>query len=287
MKDYIIYTDSACDIMPNILCEWGIRYSSLTYRFDGAEDYCNNEMSSDEFYRKMRDGGVAKTSAVNPEVFEEGFEKILKEGKDLLYIGFSSGLSSTYSSAKKAVEQLAPHYPEAKIFTIDSLSASAGLGLLLYLANEKKKSGASIEDTVRFCEDIKLNICHWFTVDDLVYLKRGGRISPTLAFVGNTLGLKPILHMDNEGHLVNVTKARGRKRSISALSDKLAELSVDIKNGKVFISHADCFSDAEQLSDMIYLKFGVKTDIITNVGTVIGAHSGPGTLALFFVGKER
>ncbi len=287
MRDYIIYTDSACDIKPDILSEWGVLCCSLTFRFNDGKEYSNNDMPVDAFYAKMREGGVAKTAAVNAETFEIEFEKIIKEGKDVLYIGFSSGLSTTYNSARIAAANLASKYPESKIITVDSLSASAGQGLLVYLANEKKKNGASIEECAQFCEDKKLHICHWFTVDDLVYLKRGGRISPTLAFVGNVLGLKPVLHMDNEGHLVNVSKVRGRKTSIAALGDKLGELSENIEGGVVFISHADCMSDAELLANMLNTKFGVTVKIITDVGTVIGAHSGPGTLALFFVGKER
>ena len=244
-------------------------------------------MPISEFYQKMREGGVAKTAAVNSETFAIEFEKIVKEGKDLLYIGFSSGLSTTFNSARIAAEQLKEKYPDRKIIVVDTLAASAGIALLLDLVIEKKNEGATIEEAAKFAEDTKLHISHWFTVDDLVYLKRGGRVSATTAFVGNMLGIKPVLHVDNDGHLINVSKVRGRKTSIAALADKYGELAVDKANGKVYISHGDCLKDAEELARIIETKYGAKTNVITYVGSVIGAHSGPGTLALFFVSKER
>jgi DegV family protein with EDD domain len=186
-----------------------------------------------------------------------------------------------------AALELKEKYPERKVLVIDSLCASAGLGLLLSIAVDEKRKGKSIDEVYSYIESIKLNICHWFTVDDLVYLKRGGRVSPTVAFVGNMLGIKPILHVDNDGHLINVTKVRGRKASILALADKYTELALDKENGRVYISHAFCEADAKELSKIIEERHGVKAEVITDVGTVIGAHSGPGTLALFFLGKER
>ena len=233
----------------------------------------------------MRDGGVAKTSAVNTQTFKDAFERILADGRDILYIGFSSGLSTTCNSAISAAQMLREAYPERKIITVDSLAASAGLGLLVKLAVEKRAEGAAIEDVASYIEGLRLRLCHWFTVEDLVYLKRGGRVSPTVAFVGNMLGIKPIMHVDDEGHLVNVTKVRGRKPSIAALADRYTELA-DPSFGRVFISHGDCLQDAEYLASLIENKHGVKTEIITYVGSVRGAHSGPGTLALFFVSRD-
>lgn len=286
MKDYVIFTDSGCDIEPYILAEWGVYHKSLTFRFnDSDKEYSNGDMNIADFYQKMRDGGVAKTSAINTQTFKDAFEALLKEGKDVLYIGFSSGLSTTYNSAASAADMLAKEYSDNKVVVVDSLGASAGLGLLVKLAVDEKNSGKSIDEVAAFVEDIKLKMCHWFTVEDLVYLKRGGRISPTLAFVGNMLGIKPVLHVDDEGHLVNVTKVRGRKPSIAALADKYTELA-DESYGKVYISHGDCLADAEYLASLIEKKHGVKTEIITYVGSVIGAHSGPGTLALFFVSRS-
>ncbi|MBR4661274.1 MAG: DegV family protein [Clostridia bacterium] len=288
MNEYIIYADSACDIKPEILKEWGVDFLPLTFRFsDSEKEYVDGEIDPREFYAKMREGAVAKTAAVNAERFTEEFDKILAAGKDLLYIGFSSGLSTTYNSGRLAAEQLREKYPDRKIFTVDSLSASAGFGLLLYLTVGMKNEGATIEEAAAFAEETRFHLCHWFTVDDLVYLKRGGRISPTLAFVGNALGIKPVLHMDDEGHLINMFKVRGRRSSVTALADKYGELALDKKGGVVFICHGDCDSDVETLKQVLADKYGAQVKLVTYTGTVIGAHSGPGTLALFFVGEHR
>lgn len=286
MNEYIIFTDSSSDISPEILSDWGVSSLSLTFRFNGEEkEYYNGDMNIADFYQRMREGGVAKTSAVNTQSFKDAFEAVLKEGRDILYIGFSTGLSTTCNSATAAAQLLRDEFPERKIITVDSLAASAGLGLLVKLAVDKRSEGATIEEVASYVESLRLRLCHWFTVEDLVYLKRGGRVSPTVAFVGNMLGIKPVMHVDDEGHLVNVTKVRGRKTSIAALADKYTELA-DPAFGKVFISHGDCLADAEYLASLIEKKHGVKTEIITYVGSVIGAHSGPGTLALFFVSRD-
>ena len=289
MRDYVIFTDSACDIKPELLAEWGVPYRCLTFRFDGDEtEYSNDDMSVDEFYNKMRAGGVAKTAAVNAEAFAEMFEEeALKLGKDVLYVGFSSGLSTTYNSARIASLELKEKYPEAKIIVVDTLAASAGEGLMLYLTVEQKKNGATIEEAEAFVRDLIGRMGIWFTVDDLVYLKRGGRVSPTAAFVGNLLGIKPVLYMDNEGHLIPVTKVRGRRTSITAMADKYTQKAVDKENGTVFISHGDCLADAQLLADILKERHDVNVKIITDVGPVIGAHSGPGTIALFFVADAR
>jgi DegV family protein with EDD domain len=265
---------------------WGSDYSHLTFRFNDANtEYTGETMDTKAFYDKMRSGGIAKTSAINPSGFISIFEKYLERGLDILYLGFSSGLSTTYRSGVLAANELSAKYPEGKILCVDTLCASAGQGLLLKLAMDKKASGATIEETRDYAESVKLNVCHWFTVDDLVYLKRGGRVSATTAFVGNMLGIKPVMHVDNEGHLVNVSKVRGRRAAILAMADKYGELHLN-DEGYVYISHGDCIADAELLAKTIEEKYGKKTEIITSVGPVIGAHSGPGTLALFFVGKE-
>lgn len=288
MSNYVIFTDSAADIKPELMNKWGVSFISLTFRFEGDDkEYSNNEISASDFYARMREGGIAKTAAINPETFEKAFEEILSRGNDILYIGFSSGLSTTYNSAKIAMDELKEKYPERKMLAVDTLAASAGQGMLVYLAAEKKNRGAGIEETAQYIEDNKLKLCHWFTVDDLVYLKRGGRVSPTVAFVGNLLGIKPVLHVDNEGHLINMFKVRGRKASIAALAEKLGELALDKKGGTVYISHGDCMNDVKALEEILKKNYGAKVDIVADVGPVIGAHSGPGTLALFFVGKER
>ena len=288
MSNFKIYTDSACDIKPEILAEWGVGYQSLTFRFDDSEtEYSNNDMSTNEFYNKMRAGGVAKTAAVNVEAFATEFEEILKEGDDLLYLGFSSGLSTTFNSGRLAAERVAPLYPDRKVMVVDTLSASAGFGMIVYLALEKQKEGASIEEVAAYVEELKFNLCHWFTVDDLVYLKRGGRISPTAAFFGNMLGIKPVLHMDDEGHLIAMSKVRGRRTAVASLAEKYGELAKDPGKDTVFISHGDCMKDVEELKTILKNKYGADVKLVTDVGPVIGAHSGPGTLALFFVGRER
>ncbi|MBQ9784520.1 MAG: DegV family protein [Clostridia bacterium] len=288
MKDYVIFTDSGCDIKPELLAEWGVKYRCLTFRFDGSEEeYSNEDMPVAEFYEKMKGGAVAKTAAINSEVFAEEFEAILKEGKDVLYLGFSSGLSTTYNSARLAAEQLKESYPDGKVIVVDTLAASAGEGLMVYLTVEEKKKGATIEEAAEFAKGLVPRMGVWFTVDDLVYLKRGGRVSPTAAFFGNLLGIKPVLYMDNEGHLIPVLKVRGRRTSIATLADKYGELAATKESGSVFISHGACEADAKLLAAMLKERYGVDTQIITDVGPVIGAHSGPGTLALFFVANAR
>ncbi len=287
MEKYVLFTDSACDLKPEVLKEWGVENINLSFQFDDdSKRYRNDEMDIAVFYDEMRKGKTAKTSAINPDEFTHAFEDTLKNGNDILYLGFSSGLSTTFNSSRIAAEELREKYPERKIICVDSLCASAGQGLIVYLAVQKKNEGADIESLAEYLENIKLSICHWFTVDDLVYLKRGGRISPTVAFVGAVLGIKPVLHVDNEGKLVSVTKARGRRSALTALIDKFEQLGLSDEK-TVFISHADCLADAQFVKENLEKKYKSDVKIITDIGPVIGAHSGPGTLAVFFIGKER
>ena len=288
MKDYIIFTDSACDMELSTLKKWNVKCLDLTLKFENEEKiWSNNEIEPKTFYQKMRDGGIAKTSAVNSENFKQGFEEEIKKGNDILYIAFSSGLSTTCNSGSFACKALSEVYPDSKLITVDSLAASAGFGLLLYLAVQKKEEGATIEELEKYIKETVPHICHWFTVDDLVYLKRGGRVSPAAAFIGGMLGIKPVLHVDDEGHLVPVTKVRGRKASIKALADKYGELAIDKTTGPIFICQGDCKEDAQLLADIIKNDYGRDIDITVYTGPVIGAHSGPGTLALFFLGKNK
>lgn len=287
MNNFVIYTDSACDLKPDVLKSLNVECIQLSFRFDNEDkDYLNNEMDINTFYKRMKNGETAKTSAINPETFSHRFEELLSEGRDILYIGFSSGLSTTFNSARITADELKAKYPERKIICVDSLCASAGQGLLVYLAAKKRDLGADLETVAEYIEGIKLNLCHWFTVDDLVYLKRGGRVSPTVAFVGGILGIKPILHVDNEGKLINVSKARGRKASLNALLDKYGDLAEN-KQGTVFISNADCHEDVSYLKTQFKERYNAEIEIVTDIGPVIGAHSGPGTMAVFFLGKER
>ena len=288
MKDYIIFTDSACDMELSTLKKWNVKCIDLTLKFENEEKiWSNNEIEPKTFYQKMRDGGIAKTSAVNSEKFKQGFEEEIKKGNDILYLAFSSGLSTTCNSGAFACKALSEVYPDSKLITVDSLAASAGFGLLLYLAVQKKEEGATIEYLEKYIKETVPHICHWFTVDDLVYLKSGGRVSPAAAFIGGMLGIKPVLHVDDEGHLVPVTKVRGRKASIKALADKYGELAIDKTTGPIFICQGDCQEDAQLLADIIKNDYGRDIDITVYTGPVIGAHSGPGTLALFFLGKNK
>ena len=288
MNNYVIFTDSASDILPSLLSEWGVRSVSLGFRFDHIDkDFLNEDMPIKEFYAYMREGHVAKTNAINAQSFREAFEIALKEGNDILYLGFSSGLSTTYQQGYLAAQELAEAYPDRRIVTVDTLCASAGEGLLVKLVADKKNEGASLDEAKAYAEALIPKLAHWFTVEDLVYLKRGGRVSPAVALLGGMLNIKPVMHVDDEGHLIKVGTIRGRKASLKALADKLIETADDVAGGTFFISHGDCEEDAKLLCDMIREKGGNQVEVITNVGTVIGAHSGPGTMALFFVAKER
>lgn len=288
MSEYMIFTDSSCDIPESTLEQWNVKELKLTFHFtDSEKEYTNSDIPAKKFYDLMREGKVAKTSAVNMETFKQAFEPVLKEGKDLLYIGFSSGLSNTVNAGQLAANELLESYPERKIIVVDTLCASAGQGLLVRLAVDKRDSGASLEELAAYLEENKLHLCHEFTVDDLVYLKRGGRVSPTVALIGTMLSIKPVMHVDNEGHLIKVGQVRGRKAALKALVDKYSEKALDPEHGLIFICQADCMDDAKRVEEMIQARHNNNVDMIVYTGQVIGAHSGPGTLALFYLGKER
>lgn len=288
MNEYIIFTDSCCDVAPELLEKWGVPFANMTFSFDGEDKaYINADISIDEFYGRMRQGGHARTAAINAAAFTDAFEPILKSGKDILYVAFSSGLSTTVNSAHMAADELMVQYPDRKIMIVDTLAASAGGGLMVYMALAKKNEGASLEENAAYIASLTPQHCIWFTVDDLEYLKRGGRVSPLVAFAGGMLGIKPVLQMDDEGHLVKVTTARGRKKAIEMLAQKYAELSYEEKDTPIFISHAQCEEDATLLAKILRERHGTETTLITQIGPVIGSHAGPGTLALFFIGKHR
>lgn len=287
MSDYRIITDVGCDIAPALLQEWGVDCIPLTFRFtDEDRDYVATDIALSDFYTMMREGRVAKTSAANMEVCTNCFEAALKEGFDVLYIGFSSALSGTSGTAQLAANALQERYPDHKLIVIDSLCASAGQGLLVSFAVEQKKAGKNIDEVAAFVRKTFPQIAHWFTVDDLVYLKRGGRLSSTAAFVGGLLNIKPVLHVDDLGRLVSVTKVRGRKLSLKAIAQKYQENALDT-SGVYFISHCDCLDEAKQLEEQICKATGTKAALITDISPVIGSHSGPGTIAVFFLSKER
>lgn len=288
MKDFVIFTDSGCDLPGHLLKEWGVLCLDLTFRFDDEDkEYSNSEMATKVFYDRMRAGGCAKTAAINMDTFKTAFEEVLKQGKDVLYLGFSSGLSATYHSSTLAAEELNAEYPESKVITVDTLAASAGQGMLVWLAVDTKGKGGSIGDTAAAVENHKMNLAHWFTVDDLEYLKRGGRVSPAVAFVGGLLGIKPILHVDDEGHLIKMGTIRGRKAALKGLADKYKELACCPGASPIYICHADCQADVEVLKGLLDDACGCDVDLVVDIGPVIGAHAGPGTIAVFFLGKER
>jgi len=270
-----------------MLKELGVGCSSLDVIVNDEPPKANDQVEPRAFYDALRAGATAKTAAANRESFIEAFEPVVAAGEDLLYIGFSSGLSATYQAAVGAAADLREKYPERKIYTVDTLAASMGEGLLVYLAVQKQKEGASIEEVRDYLEENKLRLCHWFTVNDLFFLKRGGRVSAATAVFGSMLAIKPVMHVDNEGHLINVAKARGRKAAIQELFNRMKVTAIDPASQTVFISHGDCLEEAEYLANMIKEQLQVKEVLINYVGPVIGAHSGPGTMALFFIGTER
>lgn len=282
-----IITDSCCDFSAEKYRQLNLTVLPLTVTYQGKTFPDRNDDSLKDMYNGLRNGEAATTAAANPEAWKSAFYSSLAQGMDVLALAFSSGLSTTYQSAVIAADELKETFPERKIIVVDTLCASLGQGLLAWYTCKKRDEGMSLEETAQWVEDTKPHLCHWFTVDDLMYLKRGGRISAATALLGTMLSVKPILHVDDEGHLVNVSKTRGRKASIQALAQKVSELGAGYENDVMFISHGDCLEDAETLADILKTKFGVKQVYINYVGAVIGSHSGPGTLALFFLGAHR
>ncbi len=290
MASYVIVTDSSADLSAQMAEEAGVQVLPLRFTVEGQTYYNwpdNREMDPRVFYRMLREGEVATTAAVNISQYLDMLEPILQSGTDVLVLSFSSGLSATYDSSRLAAEELREKYPQRKIFAVDTLCASLGQGLLVWHAAQLKDQGKSIEEVRDWVEENKLHLCHQFTVDDLHFLKRGGRISATTAVVGTMLKIKPVLHVDDGGKLVNIGKARGRKASLKALVDRMEETAIDPAGQTVFISHGDCMEDAEYVAGLVKERMGVQDVRINYVGPVIGAHSGPGTLALFHLGSRR
>ena len=284
---YQIITDSCCDFTKEMYEKLGLAVVPLMVNFRGQTYPDRNDESLKDMYAGLRAGEVATTSAANPGQWQELMEPYLQKGEDLLVLAFSSGLSTTYQSASMAADELRTLYPDRTISVVDSLCASLGEGLLAYYACKKRDEGMPLRELTQWLLDNRLHLCHWFTVDDLMYLKRGGRVSAATAIVGTMLSIKPVLHVDDEGHLINVGKARGRKASIQAMAKKVAELGAGFDNATMFISHGDCQEDAEYLAALLKEQYGAKEVYINYVGAVIGSHSGPGTLALFFMGEHR
>ena len=290
MNDFVLLTDSSADLSAGLVQELGVEVLPLSFTM-GGKTYRNwpdnREMDPGRFYKLLREGGSATTSAVNVSEFADCIEPHLQAGRDVLVLAFSSGLSATCHSARIAAEELSEQYPGRKVYVVDTLSASLGQGLLVWYAARMKAQGKSREEVRDWLEDNKLHLCHWFTVDDLHFLKRGGRISPATAMLGTMLSIKPVMHVDDEGRLVKVGTARGRNASLKALVNHMEETAIDPGSQVVFISHGDCLEDAQKVADDVKRRFGVEQVVLNNVGPVIGAHSGPGTVALFFLGSKR
>lgn len=290
MRDYVLMTDSCCDLSASLAEELGIFVLPLSLELSG-QTYHNyldgREIGFSDFYNRIRAGETATTSAISVGIFEETMRPFLESGKDILCLSFSSALSTTYQSAVIAAGEMAESFPEAKIHVVDTLSASLGQGLLVYLCARKKQAGLDIDALRDYAEQTKGQVCHWFTVDDLNHLKRGGRVSATAALFGTMLSIKPVLHVDDQGRLIPVSKSRGRRASLTALVDRMEQTAVAPGTQTVFISHGDCPEDAQFVADEIRRRFGTEDIRINFVGPVIGNHSGPGTMALFFLGTER
>ena len=289
MRDYIIATDSCCDFDENLIRELDLTVIPLSVHLgqDHFRNYPGEMPESHVFYTRLSKGEPAQTSAPNVEAFKNAFRPFLEAGKDVLYLGFSSALSATYQNAAMAVEELREAFPDAVIRAVDTLCASMGQGLLVDLAVQEKRKGKSLEEVVSFVRETIPHLCHWFTVGDLSQLRRGGRLSAGKAIVGNLLNIKPVLHVDHEGRLVPMESAKGRKKSVEALVRHMEETAIAPETQRIYISHGDCLGDAEVLAAAIQSKLGVASVTIGDVGPVIGAHAGLGTLALFFLGKER
>ncbi len=288
MQNYVILTDSGTDFTEELKKELDVVQLELTIIVEGEAPKPNNEVDNKELYAMLRNKKKATTSAVNVGDFKDTMRSYLEKGKDILYLGFSSGLSNTYNAGRIACEELSEEYPDRKLYAVDTLCASLGQGLLVYYAAKGRLDGCSIDEVRTWVENNKLRLCHWFTVDDLFFLKRGGRVSAATAVVGTMLGIKPIMHVNNEGKLIKIGTVRGRRASIDALCEKAKNSVIDAKEKLVaFISHGDCEEDAKYLAEKIKREVGFKDVLIGYVGSVIGSHSGPGTLALFYLGTER
>ena len=290
MSNFVILTDSSADLTAELAARMQVEVLPLSFTLRDQIYYNypdNREMDPKAFYDLLRQGETATTSAINVSQYTEVLEPLLQAGKDVLILAFSSGLSTTYNSAVIAADDLRERYPERKVFVVDTLCASLGQGLLVWLAAKERQRGRTIEEVRDWAELNKYNLCHQFTVDDLHFLKRGGRISATTAVVGSMLQIKPVLHVDDEGHLVNVSKARGRNAALKALVDRMEQTAVGPREQTVFISHGDCLEDAEHLAQMIKDRFGTENFYFNYVGPVIGAHTGPGVTVAYYLGVDR
>ena len=287
---YKIYTDSTANLPNDLIEKYNLEVISLNYILDGKE-YQSYEKGKETdlvpFYNLLRDKKKITTSCINEEGFINAFKQDLENGYDILYIGFSSGLSATFSCSQNAAKTLSESYPNRKILVIDSLCASLGLGLLVVDACKKMQEGVDIETLYSYVESQKLRVCHLFTVDTLEYLYRGGRVSASKYFVAKLVNIKPTMHVDDNGKLVAYGKVMGRKKSINSLISKMQETIENPSEQTIFISHGDCLEDALYAQEQIKTKLNINSFVINYVDSVIGSHSGPGTLAIFYFAKNR
>lgn len=289
MRDFVITTENTADFPVDYIIKNDLGIVNLSYLIDGENFSDGRELEPEEFYMRVRAGSMPTTSQVNPDQAKEFFSKYLAKGVDILHLAFSSGLSGTYNSMRLAAEELMEEHKDCRIIVIDTLCASLGEGLIVDYALRMKAEGCSIEEIAAWSEVHKKNFIHVFTVDDLNHLYRGGRVSKATAVIGTMVNIKPILHVDNEGHLMALDKVRGRKKSLQMLVQYMDQKmgSYKEKNAVVFISHGDCLEDAEYVKKLIEEKYGEKEFLIHFIGPTIGTHAGPGTVALFFMGDER
>lgn len=288
--NFVLMTDSTCDLAPEIAKKLSIQVIPLIYAIDGKEYYhyvdCR-EMDIHAYYQRLRDGLYPQTAQISPQEFREAFEPHLRNGKDVLYIAFSGGISGTCSTASMVAKELQTEYPDRRMIVYDSLCASGGEGLLVYHAANLANSGSTLDDVLAWLDENRGKLVHWFTVDDLDHLHRGGRISGAAALVGGMLGIKPVLHVDDAGRLVPMEKVRGRRKALERLVDHMVETAIEPTKQTVFINHADCEEDVRFVADLVRERTGASDTHIYHIGPLIGAHSGPGTVALFFLGSKR
>ena len=291
MRDYVIMTDSCCDLSAEEVAESALIVLPLTFTMGGITRRDlpdHSEMSLEQFYRSLRGGAACTTAAVSVGEFTDAMRVILNEGKDILCVCFSSALSTTWQSARIAAQELQPQYPDAKIIVIDSLSASRGQGMLVWHAAKEKKKGGSIDEVADWVRAAVPRQCHWFTVADLNHLRRGGRLNATTAVIGTVLSIKPVMHCDAEGKLTPAGNARGMNQALTELVNKMDALGTrPLEKQSVFICHADAPDSVEFVKGLLKERFGV-TDVHADyIGPVIGSHTGAGTLGLFVFGSER
>ncbi len=287
MASYVIGTSSTSDLPLDYIRKHELLLMKYTFILEHKE-YKDGDMDPKTFYDLERDGNLPSTSQLTPDEITQTFEPVLAAGNDLLHIEFSSGLSGSYNNVRLVAEELRSKYPQRKLYVVDSLCASMGLGLLVDYAVRMRDEGKSIEETAKWVEANKLGLNHWFTVDNLSHLRRGGRVTGAAAFVGNLLHIKPVLNVDYEGHLIPREKEQGRRRALKCLVDKMAANIYKSEGQRIFISHGDDVEDAKKLAEMVHERFPEISDITINpIGAVVGAHSGPGTIALFFMGRSR